>query len=158
MESNRAVQSLYPPDFARCYGCGVDNPHGHHIETRAHDELTVTRFTPQPYHTGAADFVYGGLIASLIDCHSAGSAAIFWMRARGAWEGADVAPRFVTARLEVDFIRPTPLGPVELLGTAIEVGDRKVVVATDLLADGTKTAGGRAVLVKVPDDGPGRKP
>lgn len=152
------IQALYPPDFARCYGCGTDNAHGYHLETRRDGEDTLTCFTPRTYHTGAADFAYGGLIASLIDCHSAGSAAIFWMLANAAWEGATVAPRFVTARLEVDYLTPTPLDPIELRSRppgVDELGERKVVVATALSVGDVVTARGLAVLVKVgkPDIG-----
>lgn len=150
------VQALYPPDFARCYGCGVDNTHGHHLETRRDGVSTVTRFTPEPCHTGASDFAYGGLIASMIDCHSAGSAAIFWMIANENWQGATVAPRFVTARLEVNYLKPTPLEPIELRSSAPELGERKVVVATELSVGKLVTATGRAVLVKVPDGNIGR--
>jgi acyl-coenzyme A thioesterase PaaI-like protein len=94
------------------------------------------------------DFVYGGLIASIIDCHSTGSAAIFWMQANGMEIGDGPAVRFVTARLEVDYLAPTPLTHLHLTGTAAEVGARKVVVATELEANGVVTAQGRAILVK----------
>ncbi len=111
----------------------------------------MTDFTPAPYHTGGLDFVYGGLIASVIDCHSTGSAAIFWMEANGMKVGAGPAARFVTARLEVDYMKPTPLTVLHLTGRAEEIRERKVVVSTELAAGGVVTAKGRAVLVKVPE-------
>lgn len=149
MTDDVAVQDTYPEDFAHCFGCGRYNEHGHQIKTFAAGDTTTTRHIPPPHYTGAADFAYGGIIASLIDCHSAGSAAIFWMQSRGIGLGDAPAPRFVTARLEVDYLAPTPLGLLALVGTAEEVGERKVVVQTDLIAGGTTTAKGRAILVKV---------
>ena len=63
--------------------------------------------------------------------------------------GDELSPRFVTARLEVDYISPTPLGPLHLIGNAEEISDRKVIVATELVADGKVTARGRAVMVRI---------
>ena len=132
-------------------GCGRLNASGHHFKTYPLGDTTTTNYTPSPEEIGAADFVYGGVIASVIDCHSTGSAAIFWMHAAGQEVGDDLAPRFVTARLEVDYLAPTPLGPLHLTGRILEIGERKVVVATDLEAGDSITARGYAVLVRVPD-------
>ena len=71
----------------------------------------MARFTPREYHTAIPGYVYGGLIASLIDCHGTGTAAAAAERAAGRELGDGPAPRFVTAALHVDFLRPTPLGP-----------------------------------------------
>lgn len=151
---NIAIQDTYPEDFAHCYGCGYKNPEGHRFKTY-YDEATgetVTRYRPKPYHTAIPGFVYGGLIASLIDCHSTGSAAIFKMLAEGKKPGKEPAPRFVTARLEVDYQKPTPLGPELLVrGRAIEVKEKKVVVESRLYAGGEETVRGRAVLVLMPE-------
>jgi len=149
MNSLIAVQDTYPDDFAHCYGCGKNNEQGLRIKTYLVDDHTVTDHTPEPFHTGAKDFAYGGIVASLIDCHSTGSAAIFWMRANGIEVGSEPAARFVTARLEVDFVAPTPLGPLHLVGESVEVAERKVIVTTELTGNGAITARGRAVLVRV---------
>ena len=154
MSSPLAVQDFYPDDFAHCYGCGRYNEAGHQIKTYPAGSETVTEFVPESYHTGGIDFAYGGLIASVIDCHSTGSAAIFWMQANGMEVGDGPAVRFVTARLEVDYLAPTPLAALHLIGTATEIGERKVVVTTELEAAGVVTAKGRAILVKVPEPQP----
>lgn len=150
MDNLIAVQDTYPDDFARCFGCGAQHEKGHRIKTFSIDGGTVTQHQPASFYTGAGEFAYGGIVASVIDCHSTGSAAIFWMEDHGHRVGDDLAPRFVTARLEVDFVAPTPLGMWRLAGHAEEVGDRKVIVTTDLVAGGVTTARGRAVLIKVP--------
>jgi acyl-coenzyme A thioesterase PaaI-like protein len=149
MESQIAVQDTYPADFAECYGCGRNNPEGLHIKTYLAGNETVTDHEPKPIHKAVGQFAYGGIVASLIDCHSTGSAAIFWMKGRDLMVGIESTPRFVTARLEVDYIAPTPLGPLHLVGTAVEIGERKVVVSTELSSDGVVTARGQAVLVKI---------
>ena len=147
-----AIQDTYPDDVAHCYGCGSLNEVGHQIKTVLEGDETVTEFTPEPYHTAIPGYVYGGLIASLIDCHSTGSAAIYTMRNAGKEPGSEEAPRFVTAHLEVDFLAPTPMGPLRLVGHAAEVKDRKVVVTTDFYAGEMRTAKGSAVLVRMPEN------
>jgi acyl-coenzyme A thioesterase PaaI-like protein len=146
-----AIQDTYPFDVAHCYGCGALNEHGHQIKTVLDGEFTITEFTPLSYHIAIPGFMYGGLIASLIDCHSTGSAAIYRMVADSKAIGSEEAPRFVTAHLEVDYRRPTPLGPVRLVGRLLEIRGRKAVVATDLYAGESVTVTGSAVLVEMPE-------
>jgi acyl-coenzyme A thioesterase PaaI-like protein len=147
-----AVQDFYPDDFAHCYGCGHLNEHGYRLKTRAEGELTVTEFVPTAFHTALPGFVYGGLIASLIDCHSTGSAAIFAIREEGGAVGDAEAPRFVTRHLAVDYLLPTPLAPPEpirITGRLSEITPRKAVVDSELSVGGAVTARGHAVLIRV---------
>ena len=94
---SKAAQDYYPDDVAHCYGCGKLNEHGHQIKTFWEGDETVTRFTPKEYHTAIPGYVYGGLIASLIDCHGTGTAALVAYKAEG--REIDTLPpfRFVTA-------------------------------------------------------------
>jgi acyl-coenzyme A thioesterase PaaI-like protein len=152
MAESPAVQDRYPDDVAHCYGCGRLNEVGYQIKTRLAGEDTATVFMPQPFHTAIPGFVYGGLVASIIDCHSTGSAAIFAMQRDGLVVGSDPSPRFVTARLEIDYRLPTPLAEMRLIGRLVEITGRKVLVETDLSVGGTVTAQGSAVLVEIPED------
>jgi hypothetical protein len=81
----KAIQLYYPPEWAHCYGCGYLNPMGLHIKTFWHKEKgeSETRFTPSPHHTAIPGFVYGGLLASLVDCHSTATAAAAKAEAEG---------------------------------------------------------------------------
>jgi acyl-coenzyme A thioesterase PaaI-like protein len=154
-QSPEAFQDRYPDDVAHCYGCGRLNSHGYQIKTRWDGDETVTLFTPRPYHTAIPGYVYGGLIASLIDCHGTGTAAAAVVRVAPQDEGrgdSSEMPRFVTASLHVDYLRPTPLGPeLEVRGRAREVGERKVVVEARVLANGQVTARGTVVAVRMPE-------
>jgi acyl-coenzyme A thioesterase PaaI-like protein len=146
-----AVQDFYPDDVAHCYGCGRLNPHGLHLKTRWEGDEAVARFVPRPEHTAMPGFVYGGLIASLVDCHAMGTAAAAAERAQGREIGAGPAPRFVTASLRVDYLAPTPHGPaLEVRARAVEVGERKVVVHATVAAGGVVTARGEVVAVRMP--------
>ncbi|HEY8973985.1 MAG TPA: PaaI family thioesterase [Burkholderiaceae bacterium] len=149
----KAFQDHYAADVAHCYGCGALNTHGHRIKTHWDGDGTVTRFTPLPFHTAVPGFVYGGLIASLVDCHSTGSAFAAMVRSQGRELDAQPAPRFVTGSLQVSYLKPTPLGvELELRGTIKEIKGRKVIVETTVLAGGVATATGTVVAVQMPDN------
>jgi len=150
-ERSRAVQDFYPEDVAHCYGCGRLNPEGIQLKTVWDGDETVSRYTPRPYHTAIPGYVYGGLIASLLDCHGTGGAAAAALKSEGREIGDGEAPRYVTASLQVDFLKPTPLGPeLEVRGRVLEITDRKVVLEETLSADGVVTARGKVVAVRMP--------
>jgi acyl-coenzyme A thioesterase PaaI-like protein len=147
-----AVQDFYPEDVAHCFGCGRLNPEGHQLKTVWEGDETVSRFTPRPIHTAIPGYVYGGLIASLLDCHGTGGAAAAALRKEGKEIGEGEAPRFVTASLQVEFLKPTPLGPeLVVRGRTVEITDKKVILEETLSANGIVTARGRVVAVRMPE-------
>lgn len=149
-----AIQDFYPEDFAHCHGCGRLNARGMQIKSRWDGDGPdlVAHYTPRPDEIGVPGFAYGGLIASLIDCHAMGTAAAASERAAGRAIGDAPAPRFVTASLKVDFLKPTPAGaPLEVRAHAREIGERKVIVEATVSADGVVTARGEVVAVRIPD-------
>ena len=147
-----AVQDFYPDGFAHCFGCGRLNGAGHQLKTSWDGDETIARFTPKAHHIAVPGFVYGGLIASLIDCHAMGTAAAAAERAAGREIGEASAPRFVTASLRVDYLKPTPLGPeLEIRGRVKEQGGRKTVVDVTVSVQGTITARGEVIAVLMPE-------
>lgn len=148
----KAVQEYYPDELNYCFGCGQRNDRGLHVKTYVDGEETVATHVPRPYYIALPGYVYGGLIASLIDCHGTGTAAAAAYRAAGRELGTEPPFRFVTASLHVDYLRPTPLGvPLELRGRAKEVKGRKVVVEITLSAAGQLCARGEVVAVQMPE-------
>jgi acyl-coenzyme A thioesterase PaaI-like protein len=146
-----AFQDAYPDDFSHCYGCGRLNDHGLKLKSRWDGDETVAVFQPAPYHIAVPGFVYGGLIASLVDCHGTASAAAAACRREGRPLGSEPPARFVTASLHVDYRHPTPLGvPLEIRGRIEEITDRKVIVSETVTAAGTVCATGRVVAVRLP--------
>ena len=146
-----SFQDYYPDDVAQCYGCGRRNDHGYRIKSYWDGDETICRFDPQPYHTAIPGYVYGGLIASLIDCHAMGTAAAATYRAENRPMDSDPPLRFVTASLHVDYLRPTPLGStLEIRGKVKEIKERKVVVTATVSVKGELCARGEVVAVKLP--------
>ena len=147
-----AFQDYYPEHLAHCYGCGRLNEHGYRIKTYWDGDESVTRFDPAVFHTAIPGFVYGGLLASLIDCHSTGTAAAAMYRAEGREMDSLPAFRFVTGSLAVRYVAATPLGPtLEIRGRVGEIKGRKVTIVSTLLADGQTTVTGEVVALQMPD-------
>jgi acyl-coenzyme A thioesterase PaaI-like protein len=150
---DKAFQDYYPDDLSYCYGCGRLNEHGLQIKSYWDEEETVCLFQPRPYHTAVPGYVYGGLIASLIDCHSTGTAAAAAYRHEGRHMESLPARRFLTAALHVDYLRPTPIDTtLEIRARIKEIKGRKVVVESTLSARGEICARGEVVAVQLPDD------
>lgn len=147
-----AIQDFYPTDVAHCYGCGRLNTEGHQIKTTWQGDEAVAIFHPKPFHTAVPGFVYGGLIASLIDCHSMGTASAAALRGDGASIGDRPSPRYVTASLNVTYLRPTPLGPpIEVRAKISRAGSKSFTVTSSIIVDGVVTATGEVVAVRMPE-------
>ena len=151
MTTPKAFQDFYPEEVAHCYGCGRLNPYGHQIKSYWEGDEAVAQFVPEPYHTAVPGYVYGGLIASLVDCHSTGTAAAAAYRAQGREMDTEPALRFLTASLKVDYLKPTPNVPLTLRARATEVKERKVVVESSVYAGDLECARGYVVCVQVPE-------
>ncbi|WDL98364.1 PaaI family thioesterase [Alicyclobacillus sp. ALC3] len=149
----QAVQDYYPADFSWCYGCGRLNEHGLQIKTRWDGDETVTEYVPRPEHMAIPGFVYGGLAASLIDCHSTGSGSLALYRQSGYELGDDApVPRCVTASLKTDFQKPTPLGEkIVIRGHITQLSQRKAVVHSELSVAGEVCVRGEVVVVLAPE-------
>ncbi len=147
----KPIQDCYPDEVAVCYGCGRKNPDGLHIETLWDGEEGVCRFMPRPYHTAFPGFVYGGLIASLIVCHSMGTGIAAAYQAAGRAPGTDPEITYVTGSLTVKYLKPTPAGVELVLRSRVtEMQEKKAVVSTSVYADEVECVTGEVVAVRVP--------
>jgi acyl-coenzyme A thioesterase PaaI-like protein len=148
-------QDYYPDHMAQCYGCGRLNEQGYQIKSmwdESNPDESVAYFTPKPHHTAIPGYVYGGLLASLIDCHGTGTAAAAAYREAGRAMDSEPALRFLTGSLHVDYLKPTPMGvTLEIRGRVKEVKGRKVVIEEWIVADDVTTVRGEVVAVQVPD-------
>ncbi len=150
--TQKPFQDYYPEALAHCYGCGKLNEHGHQIKSYWDGEESVCHFMPRPYHIAIPGYVYGGLLASLIDCHGTGTAAAAAYRAGKRTMDTEPAFRFLTASLHVDYLKPTSLGiELEIRGRVKEIKGRKVIIEEWIVANGITTVRGEVVAVQVPE-------
>lgn len=147
---DKAFQDHYSDEHSTCYGCGRLNEHGLKIKSFWDGEASVCHFTPEPFHTAVPGYVYGGLLASVIDCHGTGTAAAMAYREAGRPMGEGEELRFVTASLHVDYLRPTPIDvPMELRGNVQSYDGRKAVVDVVVSSNGKVCVKGQVVAVRL---------
>lgn len=150
--SGRPLQDLLK---VHCFGCGALNEQGLQIKSRwAGDEL-VCRWRPEPFHIGYPGHVYGGTIASVVDCHAIWTALATLCRDTGHDLANGPPPfAFVTGRLCVDYLKPMAIDrEMELRARVVDAGERKSVVACRVFQHGVECASAEVVAVRVRSGG-----
>lgn len=148
----KAIQDYYAEKYSHCYGCGRNNPQGHHLKSYPDGEQTIARFTvPEQYTGGVPEHVYGGMVASLLDCHGTASAAYFAAQNEGLSLDEELGRcRFVTASLKVDFLQPTPIATELVIRACLRaVEGRKVQLEMTMSAAGSITAKAEMLAVRL---------
>ena len=152
--NEQALQDTWPE--ATCYGCGPANPYGLHIKSYwdADGETVFCLFQPDlKYNAGFPNVMYGGLVASLIDCHSIWTAIAAAYKTEGRPHGSAPSISYVTGSLQVRYLQPTPLDQeIVLRAHVTEVRGRKTHVACTVQAGDRVTAEGTVVAVRIDDD------
>jgi len=138
----------------RCWGCGSGNEHGLHLKSYLSGNESVCTWKPREYHmAGPKRFLNGGIIATIIDCHSICTAIADAYGREGRELGTLPFIWYVTASLKVDYLRPTPVDqPVTLRARVKEAKGRKTLVACSLLSGESECARAEVLAVRVPAD------
>ncbi|WP_436496227.1 PaaI family thioesterase [Actinokineospora sp. HUAS TT18] len=136
-------QRLYPD--LRCFGCGHGNDKGLKLRSYPGDGVVTATFTPWPEHDNGLGYLNGGIICTVLDCHSA--AAVMQEADLRGWPPLPgAALSYVTAGLQVKYLRPSPLdAPVELVGRVLEASEGEMTAEVELLWDGKTRAAATAV-------------
>ena len=145
MPNDQSIQQQLFPAMT-CFGCGPSNPRGLRINSYPSpdgDTVTAT-FIPWPEHDNGLGYLNGGIISTLLDCHSA--AAVLWAAHEHGWMAAGAAIPYVTAGLEVAFRRPSPLdSPVELVSVVSELSEGQITATAELVFEGRTRASATSV-------------
>ncbi len=139
-----SLQERFAPSSV-CYGCGPANDEGLKVRSFVEGASVVARWTPRPFHHAFGSFLNGGVISTVLDCHSNWTGA-YSMMMRG---GTGTPPATVTSSILVEFLKPTPMGEVFIEARTTEMTGRKVVVESRLTAGGDVTAKLRGTFVAV---------
>lgn len=150
-----AVQDRYAPNGI-CFGCGPANTEG--LQIKSHWEgdpldggRLVMKFTPEKRHQAFPGVLNGGILGTLLDCHSNWCAATAIMTQKG-WPRAEPT---VTADFHVRLKRPTPY-PAELTVTAwpVSIDDRTAKIHAEVTAEGKVTATCEGTFIAVTEGHP----
>ncbi len=144
--TEKSLQETYAP-LNSCFGCGPANARGLRIRSFARGEQeAVASWKPEPHHEAFPGVLSGGIIGTLLDCHSNWTAAWHLMRKAGT----DHPPCTVTADYTLKFLRPTPTnGEVELSAKIVESFADCALVEAVLVASGKVCATCRGTFVAV---------
>lgn len=128
-----------------CFGCGQANERGLRLKSYVTPNGVIASFTGWPEHANGMQFVNGGIITTVLDCHS--GAVIFAHAYEKGLIDATTAASFsyLTSGIDVRFLRPTPLGPaLEVWGEMESESEKEMIARAEIRFDGKVRATGRA--------------
>jgi acyl-coenzyme A thioesterase PaaI-like protein len=133
MGEGLSIQERFFPEMT-CFGCGPANEKGLRLSSFPSDGGTIASFVPWPEHDNGLGYLNGGIICTVLDCHSA--TPMFLEADRlGLAVGGMTLP-FVTAGLDVRYLRPTPLdAPTELRARIISSDEGEMTIEAELHSD-----------------------
>lgn len=128
---SQSLQNQFAPHNA-CFGCGPSNPKGLQVKSYVEDQHVVAVWQGKPYHEAFPGMLNGGIIGTLLDCHSNWTAAYHLMMR----SNLDKPPCTVTAYFNVTLKRPTPSDKqLQLVARLQEISEKSAIVVADLIFD-----------------------
>ncbi|MBN9286979.1 MAG: thioesterase [Gammaproteobacteria bacterium 39-13] len=150
MLMEQSLQDKYA-SHNKCFGCGPANDKGLRIKSIVHDNEIIADWQAQPNHEAFPGILNGGIIGTLLDCHSNWSAAYFLMRHLNV----DTPPCTVTAYFNVTLKRPTPSDkPVHLIATLKELKEDRALIFASLYSENKVCATCEGLFVAVKEGHP----
>lgn len=126
-----SIQEMLYPD-STCFGCGRANPDGLQVTSYRSDDGVIGTFHPRAEHSNGMGSLNGGIIATVLDCHSGAAVLVESTDSDGS-----LSELWVTAGLELRYRLPTFLdAPCELHARITERNDSSIVVTASLKSDG----------------------
>lgn len=150
MNNEKSLQETYSPNGI-CFGCGAKNEKGLQIKSFPNGEEVTAEWHGEPHHQAFPGMLAGGIVGTLLDCHSNWTAAHFLMKQNGK----DAPDCTVTANYSVKLLRPTPFdAAISLVARVTESSEDRVTVEAELIADGKVCATCRGLFVAVKEGHP----
>ncbi|HZU67113.1 MAG TPA: PaaI family thioesterase [Ktedonobacteraceae bacterium] len=150
--AQQAYQDVFSGSISHCWGCGCNNPHGLQIKSywAENGEETMCVWQPREYHTAAwPNILSGGIIASIMDCHSLCTAMMFAHRAEGLEWSDDPSIIYITGSLQVTYLKPASVDvPVTLQARVKEERGKKMIVHCSLFSQGEECARAEVTAIR----------
>lgn len=148
MSPPSSIQDRFFPDGA-CFGCGPKNIRGLRLRSFVEGDLVVATWTPEECHAAVPDVLCGGIVSTLLDCHTGAAMACAVRERTGKWPFLEAA-MWATASLSVELRRPTPIRqPLSLSARVTALSDHECSVVAELESGGKLRAECRAVWREV---------
>jgi len=136
-----------------CFGCGTHNHDGLQIKSFWKEDVCICDWTSQEKYNGWQNLLNGGILATLIDCHTMATATAHAYKIENDrhWESEPVY-RYATGTLTVKYLKPTPNNaPIQLRAAVQEVKGKKTTVHCEVWCDGVQTAEATVIAIRVYD-------
>lgn len=135
-----------------CYGCGKFNENGLQIKSYWDGDVAICDWQSKEYHHGWPQVMNGGIMATIIDCHSMCTAMAHVYKEEGRSLESEPIYRYATGSMNIRYMKPTSnLNPVRVEARVTESKGRKVTVHCDFYSDGLKTAEAVVIAIRVFD-------
>jgi acyl-coenzyme A thioesterase PaaI-like protein len=146
----KAIQDRWHELGSYCWGCGRSNEHGFRLKSFWQGDEVVATWQPEEYHMAFPGVLNGGIIATLIDCHSLNMANAAACRADGREYDADPLSGFVTGSIFIKYLKPTPTDESVFLRARVkEMKERKITVTCSLYSGETECATGEVIAIRI---------
>ena len=141
----KSLQETYAPKGI-CYGCGIDNKKGLGIKSYVDNDSIISSFTPNEYHAAFPGVLNGGVMGSVLDCHSNWAAAYYFMETKNM----SSTPCTVTAKYQIDLLKPTPIDEKLVISACLDkIEDNKAWINAKITINETKYATCKGLFVAV---------
>ena len=150
MNSEKSLQKTYAPNGI-CFGCGVVNEKGLQINSFEKNNEYTAQWNAEEHHQAFPGMLSGGIVGTLLDCHSNWAAAHFLMKKNGK----DAPDCTVTANYSVKLLRPTPSDAVIYLkARVVDAAEDRATVEAELIANDKVCATCKGLFVVVKENHP----
>lgn len=148
--NEKSIQETYAPNSI-CFGCGPANEKGLQIRSFESGGEYIMEWRAEKHHEAFPGMLNGGIIGSLLDCHSNWAAAHFLMKKNGKDEPGCT----VTASYSVKLLRPTPSDAlIKLRAWIVDSTEDRSTVEAELIANDKVCATCKGLFVAVKEGHP----
>lgn len=150
----KSLQETFAPNGI-CFGCGVANEKGLRIRSFPEKEIeageVVCEWHAEPHYQAFPGMLSGGIVGTLLDCHSNWTAAYHLMKKNGK----DAPDCTVTANYSIKLLRPTPFDqPIKLVSRVVESTEDRATIEAELIVNNKVCATCRGLFVIVKEGHP----
>lgn len=133
-----------------CFGCGKDNAEGLQIKSYWEDNLCICEWQSEEKYQGWKNLMNGGILATLIDCHTIGTALSYAYRSENRVYDSEPVYRYATGTIHVKYLKPTPNDqPVKLIARVTDAKARKITIECTVWVNTIKTAEAEVIAIRV---------
>lgn len=133
-----------------CFGCGASHPEGLRIKSYWQGETSVCWWQPHQRFCGWKGVLNGGILATIMDCHSMCTAMAYAYRRENRTLGSTPIYRYATASISIQYLKPTYVEHKLLLRSRIvEQKGKKTLLNVEASSLDVLTATGTVTAVRV---------